>query len=185
MSNMGKRRPSGDGMVRKRGDGRWEGRIVVGHKESGDPIFRYVYGKTQKELLEKLHRSITVYDGAELIEDGKLSLGEWLDRWLDEYAPTTSRPSTLDGYRIYAENYIKPILGKKKISSTTTADIQKLYRWLKTEGRVHEHPEYGHALSDATVCRIHSMLRLAMAEAKRQHMIVSNPVEGAVAPKSN
>lgn len=29
---MGKRRPSGDGMVRKRDDGRWEGRIVIGHK---------------------------------------------------------------------------------------------------------------------------------------------------------
>ena len=33
---MAKRRPSGDGMVRKREDGRWEGRIVVGHKENGD-----------------------------------------------------------------------------------------------------------------------------------------------------
>ena len=32
---MAKRRPSGDGMVRKRDDGRWEGRIVVGHKENG------------------------------------------------------------------------------------------------------------------------------------------------------
>ena len=40
---MAKRRPSGDGMVRKREDGRWEGRIVVGHKENGDPIFRYIY----------------------------------------------------------------------------------------------------------------------------------------------
>ena len=35
---MAKRRPSGDGMVRKREDGRWEGRIVVGHKENGDSI---------------------------------------------------------------------------------------------------------------------------------------------------
>ncbi len=26
---MAKRRPSGDGMVRKREDGRWEGRIVI------------------------------------------------------------------------------------------------------------------------------------------------------------
>ena len=32
---MAKRRPSGDGMVRKREDGRWEGRIVIGHKENG------------------------------------------------------------------------------------------------------------------------------------------------------
>ena len=31
---MGRRRPSGDGMVRKREDGRWEGRIVIGHKEN-------------------------------------------------------------------------------------------------------------------------------------------------------
>lgn len=38
---MAKRRPSGDGMVRKREDGRWEGRIVVGHKSNGDSIFRY------------------------------------------------------------------------------------------------------------------------------------------------
>ena len=34
---MAKRRPSGDGMVRKRDDGRWEGRIVVGHKKNGPP----------------------------------------------------------------------------------------------------------------------------------------------------
>ena len=45
---MAKRRPSGDGMVRKREDGRWEGRIVVGHKENGDSIFRYIYADNQK-----------------------------------------------------------------------------------------------------------------------------------------
>ena len=56
---MAKRRPSGDGMVRKREDGRWEGRIVVGHKQNGEPIFRYVLAKTQKELLDKLHRDGT------------------------------------------------------------------------------------------------------------------------------
>ena len=39
---MGKRRPSGDGMVRKRDDGRWEGRIVVGHKAHGNPNSRPV-----------------------------------------------------------------------------------------------------------------------------------------------
>ena len=38
---MAKRRPSGNSMVRKRENGRWEGRIVVGRKENGDLIFRY------------------------------------------------------------------------------------------------------------------------------------------------
>ena len=36
---MSKRRPSGDGMVRRREDGRWEGRIVVGHKSGAPPSF--------------------------------------------------------------------------------------------------------------------------------------------------
>ena len=94
---MARRRPSGDGMVRRRDDGRWEGRIVVGHKENGEPLFRHVYAKTQKVLLEKLHQNIESYRDVELTEDSRMTLGEWLDRWLDEYAADTLRPSTLRG----------------------------------------------------------------------------------------
>ena len=73
---MAKRRPSGDGMVRKREDGRWEGRIVIGHKDSGAPIFHYLSARTQKELLAKLHRNIEEYRDVDLCEDSKMSLGE-------------------------------------------------------------------------------------------------------------
>lgn len=62
---MAKRRPSGDGMVRKREDGRWEGRIVVGHKKNGTPIFQHAYAHTQKELTEKLHQNIERYRGTD------------------------------------------------------------------------------------------------------------------------
>ena len=64
---MSKRRPSGDGMVRKRDDGRWEGRIVVGHKDNGDPIFRYIYASMQKELTAKLRQNINAYQGVDPI----------------------------------------------------------------------------------------------------------------------
>ncbi len=70
---MAKRRPSGDGMVRKREDGRWEGRIVIGHKENGDPIFRYIYADTQKELTAKLRQNITAYQGVDLRQPDALS----------------------------------------------------------------------------------------------------------------
>ena len=45
---MAKRRPSGDGMVRKRDDGRWEGRIIVGHKNNREPIYKYVLAKHRR-----------------------------------------------------------------------------------------------------------------------------------------
>ena len=77
---MAKRRPSGDGMVRKREDGRWEGRIVVGHKENGDSIFRYIYAGTQKELTERLRQNIGFYQGIDLTGQSKITLSEWLGR---------------------------------------------------------------------------------------------------------
>ena len=111
---MAKRRPSGDGMVRKREDGRWEGRIVIGHKDSGEPIFRYVSAKTQKDLLKKLHQNIEEYRDVDLCEDSKMSLGEWLDRWREEYAAPSVRPFTLEGYKGYIERNIKPHLGTSR-----------------------------------------------------------------------
>lgn len=131
---MTKRRPSGDGMIRLRKKDQWEGRIVVGHKENGNPIFRYVYAKSQKELLQKLHQKIDQYQDAELTEDSCMTLGEWVDKWLNEFLPGTIRPSTLDGYRRNMDNYVKPILGSKKIAFITTSDIQKMYAKLKKEG---------------------------------------------------
>ena len=55
---MTKKRANGEGNIRKRKDGRWEGRIVVGHKDNGDSIFRYIYADTQKELTAKLRQNI-------------------------------------------------------------------------------------------------------------------------------
>ena len=52
---------------------------ALGTKEDGKPIYRYVYGKTQKEVLDKLHQRIEDYRGVELTEDSKMTLGEWLD----------------------------------------------------------------------------------------------------------
>ena len=182
---MAKRRPAGDGMVRKREDGRWEGRIVIGHRENGEPLFRHVYAKTQKALLDKLHQNIECYRDVELTEDSRMTLGQWLDRWLTEYKAGTVRPGTLEGYRRYIEYYIKPQLGDKQISLISQQDIQRMYRRLKTEGRIHEHPEMGHQLSDSMVRHIHSTLHAALKDAVQAHVIPRNPTEGTTAPKPN
>ena len=182
---MAKRRPAGDGMVRRREDGRWEGRIVIGHRENGEPLFRHVYAKTQKALLDKLHQNIECYRDVDLTEDSRMTLGQWLDRWLTEYKAGTVRPGTLEGYRRYIEYYIKPQLGDKQISLISQQDIQRMYRRLKTEGRIHEHPEMGHQLSDSMVRHIHSTLHAALKDAVQAHVIPRNPTEGTTAPKPN
>ena len=85
---MARKRKAGDGTVRRRKDGRWEGRIVIGHKENGEPLFRHVYAKTQKALLDKLHQNIECYRDVELTEDSRMTLASgWAGGWR-----TTARP---------------------------------------------------------------------------------------------
>ena len=56
---MPKRRANGEGNIRKRKDGRWEGRYTVGHDpETGKAIIKNVLGKTQTEVKEKLKKAI-------------------------------------------------------------------------------------------------------------------------------
>ena len=152
-------------------NGRWEGRIVIEHWENGEPLFRHVYAKTQKALLDKLHQNIECYRDVELTEDSRMTLGQWLDRWLTEYKASTVRPGTLKSYRCYIEYYIKPQLGDKQISLISQQDIQRMYRRLKTEGRIHEHPEMGHHLSDSMVRHIHTTLHAALKDAVQAHVI--------------
>ena len=108
---MAKRRPSGDGMVRKREDGRWEGRIVVGHKQNGRAHLRVCPGETQKELLDKLHRDMEGFQDMELTEDSRMTLASgWAGGWRD-YGAATLRPNTLRSYEQFIRCYIKPYLG--------------------------------------------------------------------------
>ena len=178
MVDIAKRRPSGDGMVRKREDGHWEGRIVIGHKENGDSIFHYVSAKTQKALLEKLHKGIDEYDGADLTEDSCMTLGEWLDIWLEECAAPSVRPTTLKGYRHYVKDKIKPYFGDKRVCKVTSADIQSLYRKLQKEGGVDGGP-----LSGSTIRKIHDVIHQAMDVAVNRHLSAKNPSDDVTLPK--
>lgn len=102
-----KRRPQGDGTIRKRSDGRWEARIIVGHKNDGSPMYKSAFAKTQKSALKQLHQLIELYRDVDLTEDCRMTLGEWLDKWLDEYMIFTIRESTLDSYRALVKNQVK------------------------------------------------------------------------------
>ena len=182
---MAKRRPQGDGTIRKRSDGRWEARIIVGHKNDGSPMYKSAFAKTQKSALKQLHQLIDLYRDVDLTEECRMTLGEWLDKWLDEYMIFTIRESTLDSYRAMVKNQVKPFIGGKQISSLTTADMQKFYNKIKKEGRVREHPIHGKTLADSMVRGVHMMLHEALDTAVKERLIAKNPTNGTTVPKCN
>lgn len=181
---MARKRPDGDGLVRKRKDGRWEGRIVIGHKEDGTPIYKSVFAKTQKELMPKLHGAIDCYRDADLSEQGNMTLSDWIEQWLTSYAEPTLRESTVCGYRSDVRHHIKPALGSKRLRSITQRDVQKFYNAMgKKTYKASDGSE--RCLADATVRGIHMMLHEALDMAVRLRLIVKNPTVGTTIPKNN
>ncbi len=106
---------------------------VVGHKENGESIFRYIYTDIQKELTVKLRQSIEVYQSVELTEESRMALGQWLEQWLKNIAPNI-RPSTLRRCEGTVRNHIVPFMGDKPITQITGKDIKKLYDTLARQG---------------------------------------------------
>ena len=178
-----RRRPQGDGMIRKRSDGRWEGRIIIGHKNDGTPMYKSVFGKTQKATLEQLHKLLDLYHGVDLTEECRMTLGEWLDKWLDEYMLFTIKERTLEGYRKMINNQIKPHLGNRQLAYLATADIQRFYNKIKKEGRLKPHPIHGNELANTMVRKVHMVLHQALDVAVKERLIVRNPTNGTTIPK--
>ncbi len=170
---MAKRRAKGEGCVCKRADGRWQGRVIIGRKENGSPIYKFVLAKTQKELMPKMRAVLEQYDGVHLTVDSNLTLAEWLKRWLKEYAETCLRPSTIRNYRHICNNYLIPALGNKQLRKLTTPMIQAVYHSLQTK----------RGLSNETVRGVHMMLHEALEAAVRGQMLPSNPTNGTTIPK--
>ena len=180
-----KRRPQGDGTIRKRSDGRWEARIIIGHKNDGSPMYKSAFAKTQKSALKQLHQLLDLYRDVDLTEECRMTLGEWMDKWLDEYMIFTVRESTLDSYRCLTENQVKRFIGEKQLSSLTTAELQKFYNKIKKEGRVKPNRAGTYELADSIVRKIHMMLHEALDTAVRERLIAKNPTNGTTIPKTN
>ena len=180
---MAGKRPDGDGLVRKRSDGRWEGRIVIGHKDDGTAIYKSVFAKTQKELMPKLHQMIEEYKDVDLTENSSMTLGEWMEKWVADYAEPTLRQRTIDGYRSMIKNHIRPALGKKPLRFLTQKDVQKFYNALKRK-KVNKLGKH-HTLADSYIRKIHMLLHEILEAAVASKLISKNPTEGTTIPKNN
>lgn len=167
----------GAGTIRKRADGRWEGRYSVGFDpKTGKQIQKSVYGATQKEARQKLTQIIGEIDEGEYLEPSKLKLGDWLDIWLNEYCED-KKYSTVKGYRAKVKKHIKPQLGDIPLGKLTTPEVQKFYN------RLLKPPDGSPGSSPKTIKNTHGVLSKAMSVAVVNGYIRRNPCQGVILPR--
>ena len=192
MATKATRRSKGDGMIRQRADGSWEGRLPVGkNRETGKTEFKSFYGKTMKVVRDKIKEYtdnppviVTSSGTYKKIEDstGKsLLFKEWIDTWLKQYKANTLTPATYESYRIVIEQHLKPAFGSTPISEITTDQIQKLLN-TKLEDGARMDGRDG-KLATSSVIKMKIIMNASMKQAVRNRYIPFNPTEAVEAPK--
>ena len=181
---MAKKRANGEGSIRKRSDGRWEGRYTAGYDpKTGKRITKNVLGKTQAEVKEKLAKAIEESKKLDVVRSDEYTVAEWLRLWYELYAKPNIRPTTADSYHRGIESHVIPRIGEIKLKELTSRDIQKLYKDLQENGRLRKSKKQQSGLSNATVRGIHMMLHNALDRAVKERLILRNPTEDCIIPK--
>ena len=131
---MPKRRANGEGNIRKRKDGRWEGRYTAGYDANGKAITKNVLGKTQAEVKDKLHIAIEDSKKLDPVKAGSYTLEQWLKLWYSVYVEPQVRYSTKEFYHNAIDHHIIPKLGSVKLEKLTMLQIQQFYNELLKSG---------------------------------------------------
>lgn len=180
---MAKRRANGEGSIRKRSDGRWEGRYVAGHDESGKPIRKNVLGKTQAEVRNKLKTAIE--EAAQIdVSKGEYTVAAWVETWYEIYSKPYIRESTQRFYRAFIDRHVIPMIGSIKLTKPTGRDLQMMYNEVREHGRVREgQKEKNPGMSDSYVNGLHRLMHNCLGRAVKERLIPRNPTDDCIAPK--
>ena len=124
-----------------------------------------------RELLRDLDR------GA-FVRPSKVTVGDFLERWLEEYGRARLRSRTIQGYRNYLGRYLPEWLGRKRMMDVRAEDVSRFEAVLMRGGA-----RNGGELSGRTVLQMHRILSSAFTYAVRQGVVRGNVVRGVEPPK--
>jgi len=152
---MGKQRgPNGNGNYRKLKDGR------VAWRQTIDGEARELSAKTMKELQEKVKKIADL----PIIKE-KYKVEDWFEKWLEIYIKPLKKQATYDQYEGIYRVHIKPIIGKRKMSTIKTYDIQKVIAVMNEK-----------SLSSKTMTHAKNIMNGALKRAESEKVIAKNPV---------
>jgi integrase len=156
-----------EGTIWKRADGLWVAQVTLpnGKRKSK-------YSKTRKVVSDWLLETQKAIKDGMMVDSGKMTVTELLDKYFSEVAEHTLKPKTLESYESIIRLHLKPDLGGIKLSQLTPSHLQTLYSQKIKSG-----------LSNRTVQYIHAVIHRALQQAVKWGLTVRNVADAVDAPK--
>ncbi|MCR5076336.1 MAG: site-specific integrase [Ruminococcus sp.] len=165
-------RERGEGSISKRKDGTWTGRIYLGRNADGKQIIKAVYGKTEKEVkqrIKEIKEELIKYDNITL---SKVTLEELLTDWLQGIKKYELKPSSYDRLEHSINHNIIPYIGYLQISNIKPNDIQRYINTLTDKG-----------YSYSTIKKAYNAVNASLRLATERDYIRKNPCATVRLPK--
>ncbi|MBP5717567.1 MAG: tyrosine-type recombinase/integrase family protein, partial [Abditibacteriota bacterium] len=109
-----------------------------------------------------------------------LTVGAWMDRWLENYAKPTVKLSTYASYELYIRAHVKPLIGDRYMNTLSVDDLQDFFNNRGASGNL----VTGEGLSPKTLTNMRNMLHLAFDQAVKNRILKFNPIEGVRIPRA-
>lgn len=174
------KRANGEGCIYKKkvdSNGKctlWGANIMIGYKADGKKKIKTIYGKTQKEVKDKLedYKKELLLNTYNVDYDNITLADYYYYTWLMDKKPSYKATSFKDYETIY-RLYIKgrPI-GKARLKKLSQTDLKRQYRDLIGEG-----------ITPQTIHRINTKLKVCLNAAIREEIIIKNPCSLVELPK--
>jgi integrase len=202
------------GHIETRGKGRHRIIIELGTGPSGERLRdRYTFHGTKREADAELVKRLHQLETGTYVEENKLTVAVYLERWLTDYAePATARRTYLR-YREICELHLMPALGTLLLKNLRPMHIQSYYTEalksgrrvrrgsVKEEGKsqvdaaseasapvaggndADEAKPVDPGLSAQTVLHHHRVLRTALHQAVKWQVLTVNPADAVSPPR--
>lgn len=176
---MAKRRGNGEGSIYKRPDGKWAGQVSIGYDPATGKLKRKsFYGKTRKEVADKIARILKEVGSGTYIEPTQTTFGEWLDKWLAGYKKGQLKPGTYESYEIIINTHIKPALGKIPMAKLQAHNLQEFYNKKLQDGR----KDGNGGLSTRMVRYFHAIIRQSLQQSVKEGLLLRNVADATNPP---
>ena len=183
------RRTKGEGTLRKRKDGRWEGWFNIGKDENGKTKRKSVTAKTKSECQEKLNKSKEEYlkeqsvlSSHAYLTNSDSTLNEWYEIWINTFCRNVIKDYTVNGYEQRFKANILPALGDMKLSELSTVNCQQFLVGLFSNGRQRGREKHGNGLAYYSVKGIERTLSSCLQKAVDEDLISKNPISKVKLP---
>lgn len=166
------KRGNGEGSIYKQRDNLWAGAVTIGRNDNGKAKRQTIYGKTRKEVADKIAKLQNDMLSGTFVEPNRLTVGGWVDAWLRDYKRNSLKPATYASYETNLRVHIKPHIGHILLKKLTTHDVQRMESIIFDGGKT----------STSLIIKIHNVLHGALDQAVKNQLVSRNVSDGVELP---